>query len=50
VTSSLMRSALARQLLITCAACQCDSLDDCRILEESIAAIPDRAPGRLPGG
>lgn len=46
----ISRATTIRQLLITCAACQCDSLDDCRILEESIAAIPDRAPGRLPGG
>jgi hypothetical protein len=42
------RATTIRQLLITCAACECDSLDECEILEESIAAIPDRPPGRPP--
>jgi DNA-binding transcriptional MerR regulator len=38
------RATTIRQLLITCAACECDSLDECQILEESIAAIPERRP------
>ncbi len=45
----ISRATTIRHLLITCAACQCDSLDDCEILEESLAAIPDRRP-RAPGG
>lgn len=45
----ISRATTIRHLLITCAACQCDSLDDCEILEESLVAIPDRRP-RAPGG
>lgn len=45
----ISRATTIRQLLITCAACRCDSLDECQILEESIAAIPDRRP-RAPAG
>jgi MerR family redox-sensitive transcriptional activator SoxR len=40
----ISRATTIRQLLITCAACECDSLDECQILEESIAAIPERRP------
>jgi hypothetical protein len=39
-----VRASTIRRLLITCAACACDSLDECEILEESIAAIPERRP------
>jgi MerR family redox-sensitive transcriptional activator SoxR len=45
----ISRATTIRQLLITCAACQCDSLDECQILEESIAAIPERRL-RTPAG
>jgi hypothetical protein len=44
----ISRATTIRQLLITCAACQCDSLDECQILEESIAAIPERRSGSPP--
>ena len=45
----ISRATAIRQLLITCAGCECDSLDECEIFEESIAAIPDRRP-RTPAG
>jgi MerR family redox-sensitive transcriptional activator SoxR len=38
------RATTIRQLLITCAGCECDSLNECRILDESIRTLPERHP------
>jgi MerR family redox-sensitive transcriptional activator SoxR len=38
------RATTIRQLLITCAGCECDSLDECRILDESLQQLPERRP------
>jgi MerR family redox-sensitive transcriptional activator SoxR len=42
------RATTIRQLLITCAGCECDSLSECRILEESLQQLPERHPRRTP--
>jgi MerR family transcriptional regulator, redox-sensitive transcriptional activator SoxR len=36
------RALTVRKLLVTCAVCECDSLDDCRILDESLLELPTR--------
>jgi MerR family redox-sensitive transcriptional activator SoxR len=41
----IQRATTIRQLLITCAGCQCDSLNECRILDESLQ-LPERHPAR----
>jgi MerR family transcriptional regulator, redox-sensitive transcriptional activator SoxR len=38
------RATTIRQLLITCAGCECDSLNECRILDQSIQQLPERHP------
>jgi MerR family transcriptional regulator, redox-sensitive transcriptional activator SoxR len=44
------RATTIRQLLITCAGCQCDSLSECRILDESLQQLPERHPARPTAG
>jgi MerR family redox-sensitive transcriptional activator SoxR len=44
------RATTIRQLLITCAGCQCDSLNECRILDESLQQLPERHPARPAAG
>jgi MerR family redox-sensitive transcriptional activator SoxR len=44
------RATTIRQLLITCAGCECDSLSECRILEESLQQLPERHPARPTAG
>jgi MerR family redox-sensitive transcriptional activator SoxR len=41
------RAVTIRKLLVTCAICECDSLDECRILDESLLALPERQTTRL---
>jgi DNA-binding transcriptional MerR regulator len=42
----LIQHALTvRKLLVTCAICECDSLDECRILDEALVELPaERTP------
>jgi MerR family redox-sensitive transcriptional activator SoxR len=42
------RAVTIRKLLVTCAICECDSLDECRILDESILELLEPQPKRLP--
>ena len=44
----IQRATTIRQLLITCAGCECDSLSDCRILDQSIEQLPDSQLERTP--
>lgn len=44
------RATTIRQLLITCAGCECDSLNDCRILDESLQQLPERHLARPTAG
>lgn len=41
------RAVTIRKLLVTCAICECDSLDECRILDESLLELPERQTTRL---
>jgi DNA-binding transcriptional MerR regulator len=45
----IARATTIRQLLITCAGCDCDSLNECRILDESLQQLPERHPARPAG-
>jgi DNA-binding transcriptional MerR regulator len=40
------RASTIRQLLITCAGCECDSLNECRILDEAVQQLPERRRAR----
>jgi len=44
------RATTIRQLLITCADCECDSLDECRVIAGSILELPERSPTHLATG
>jgi DNA-binding transcriptional MerR regulator len=46
----IQRATTIRQLLITCAGCECDSLDNCRILNESLHQLPERNPASVTTG
>ncbi len=41
------RAVTIRKLLVTCAICECDSLDECCILDESLLELPERGSTRL---
>jgi MerR family redox-sensitive transcriptional activator SoxR len=36
----IQRALTVRKLLVTCAICECDSLDECRILDEALLELP----------
>jgi DNA-binding transcriptional MerR regulator len=40
----IARAMTVQKLLVTCAVCQCDSLDECPILDESTLGLPGRPP------
>jgi MerR family redox-sensitive transcriptional activator SoxR len=40
------RATTIRQLLITCAGCDCDSLNECRILDDSNQQLPEPQAAR----
>lgn len=42
------RAITIRKLLVTCAICECDSLDQCPILDESALSLPDPPSSRRP--
>jgi MerR family redox-sensitive transcriptional activator SoxR len=50
IAELIERATTIRQLLITCAECQCDSLNECRILDESLQQLPERRPARPAAG
>jgi DNA-binding transcriptional MerR regulator len=43
----ITRAVTIRKLLVTCAICECDSLDECRILDESLSEFPEPQTKRL---
>jgi MerR family redox-sensitive transcriptional activator SoxR len=42
----IQRALTVRELLVTCAVCDCESLDRCRILDDALA-LGDQRSGRL---
>jgi MerR family transcriptional regulator, redox-sensitive transcriptional activator SoxR len=42
----IARAMTVQKLLVTCAVCQCDSLDECPILDESTLGLPGRPRAR----